>query len=66
MVRKELGLGLGRFDRCFLKSLHIIFIMYIIMSETFIKIDSLQHLQISSETYPMNPRSKIRATTFTV
>ena len=31
----------------FLKSLHIIFIMSIIMSETFITIDSLQHLEIS-------------------
>ena len=39
--------------------------MYIIMSETFIEIDSLQHLEISRETYPTN-RSKIRATTFTV
>ena len=66
MVRKELGLGLGRLDRCFLKSLHIIFIMYIIMSETFIKIDSLQHLQLSSETYPMNPRSKIRAIKYNI
>ena len=27
------------------------------MSETFIKIDSLQHLEISSQTYPSN-RSK--------
>ena len=33
--------------RIFLKSLHIIFIIYIIMSETFITIDSLQHLEIS-------------------
>ena len=33
------------------------------MSETFIKIDSLQHLEISRQTYPTN-RSKIRATTF--
>ena len=32
--------------------------MYIIMSETFIKIDSLQHLKISRQTYPTN-RSKI-------
>ena len=28
--------------------------MYIIMSETFIKIDSLQHFEISSPTYPTN------------
>ena len=35
------------------------------MSETFIKIDSLQHLEISRQTYPSN-RSKIRAATFTV
>ena len=33
--------------------------------ETFIEIDSLQHLEISRQTYPTN-RSKIRATTFTV
>ena len=39
--------------------------MYIIVSETFINIDSLQHLEISRQTYPTN-RSKIRATTFTV
>ena len=26
--------------------------MYIIMSETFIKIDSLQHLEILRQTYP--------------
>ena len=49
----------------FQKSLHIIFIMYIIMSETFIKIDSLQHLEISRQAYPTY-RSKIRATAFTV
>ena len=35
------------------------------MSETFIKIDSLQHLKISRQIYPTN-LSKIRATTFTV
>ena len=29
-------------------------IMYIKMSETFIKIDSLQHLEISRQTYPTN------------
>ena len=34
--------------------------MYIKMSETFIKIDSLQHLEISRQTYPTY-RSKIRA-----
>ena len=52
-------------DREFFKSLHIIFRMYIIMSETFIKIDSMQHLEILRQTYPTN-RSKIRATKFTV
>ena len=31
------------------------------MSETFIKTDSQQHLEISRQTYPTN-RSKIRAT----
>ena len=35
------------------------------MCETFIKIYSPQHLEISKQTYPTN-RSKIRATTFTV
>ena len=35
------------------------------MSETFIEIDSLQHLEISRQAYPTN-RSKIRATAFTV
>ena len=35
------------------------------MSETFIKIDSLEHLEISRQTYPTN-RSKICVTTFTV
>ena len=35
------------------------------MSETFINIDSLQHLEILRQTYPSNP-SKIRATTFSV
>ena len=35
------------------------------MSETFIKIDSLQHLEISRQTYPTN-LSKICVTTFTV
>ena len=33
------------------------------MSETFIKIDSLQHLEIARQTYPTK---KIRATAFTV
>ena len=54
-----------RFERIFLKSLHIIFIMYTKKSETFIKIDSLQHLEISRLTYPTN-RSKMCDTTFTV
>ena len=49
----------------FLKSLHIIYIMYIKVSETFIKIDSLEHLKISRQTYPTN-RSKLCVTTFTV
>ena len=31
---------------------HIIFIMYIIISKTFIKIDSLYHLEISRQIYP--------------
>ena len=35
------------------------------MSETFIKIDSLPHLEISRQTYPTN-RSKILATKFTI
>ena len=35
------------------------------MSVTFIKIDSLQHLEISRETYPTN-QSKICVTIFTV
>ena len=35
------------------------------MSKTFIKIDSLQRLEMSRQTYPTS-RSKIRATTFTV
>ena len=35
------------------------------MSETFITIDSLQHLKISRQTYPTN-RSKICFATFTV
>ena len=39
--------------------------MYIIVSETFIKIDLLQHIEIIRQTYPTK-RSKIRATTFTI
>ena len=35
------------------------------MSENFIKNDSLQHVKISTQTYPTN-RSKIYVTTFTV
>ena len=35
------------------------------MSETFIKIDSLQHLETLKQTYPTS-RSKICVTTFTV
>ena len=35
------------------------------MSETFIDIDSMQHLEILRQTYPAN-RSKNRATTITV
>ena len=38
--------------------------MFIIIRKTFIKIDSLEHLEISRQTCPTN-RSKIRATTFT-
>ena len=41
-------------NQFFFKFRHIIFIMYIIMSETFIKVDSLQHLEISGQTYPTN------------
>ena len=45
----------------FLKiSSHNLHNVYLIMSETFIKIDSLQHLEISRQTYPTY-RSKIRA-----
>ena len=39
--------------------------MYIIISETFIKIDSLQHPEISGETQPAN-RPEVRVTKFTV
>ena len=38
-------IALNRLERIFLNSLHIIFIMYIIRSETFIDIDLLQHLK---------------------
>ena len=48
-----------------LRYLHIIFIMYIILSETFIKIDSLQHLEISRQNLSYEP-VKIHATAFTV
>ena len=58
-------ISLKRLERIFLKSRQIIFIMYITMSETFINIDLLQHLEISRQTYPTNGQ-KIRATTFTV
>ena len=44
---------------------HVIFMMYITMSETVIKIDLLQHLVFSRETWPTK-RPKIRVTTFTV
>ena len=37
-------------DKILFKPHHIIFKMYITMSGTFIKIDSLQHLEISRET----------------
>ena len=36
------------------------------MSETFIKIDSLQRLEISRQTYPTNRSKIIIVTTFTV
>ena len=58
-------ISLKRLERIFLKSRHIIFIMYKIMSETFINIDSLQHIEISRQTYPTY-RSKICVTRFTV
>ena len=44
---------------------HIIFIMNIIRSETFIEIDSLQHLKILRQTCPTN-LSKLCVITFTV
>ena len=58
-------ISMKRLERTLSKSLYIIFIIYIIMSETFIKIDSLQRLEISIQTSPTNPL-KIRATAFTV
>ena len=39
-----------RLDRILFKPRHIIFMMYITMSKTFIKIDSPQQLEISRET----------------
>ena len=45
-------MSLKRLEQFFLKSLHIIFITYVIRSETFNENDSLQHLKIS--TYPTN------------
>ena len=45
-------MSLKRLEQIFFKSLHIIFITYVIRSETFIDNDSLQHLKIS--TYPTN------------
>ena len=50
--------SLKRLQRFFKKSLHLFFTMYIIMSETLIKIDSLQHLEILRQPYPTN-RSKM-------
>ena len=43
-------LSLKLLDKILFKPHHIIFKMYTIMSETFVKIDSLQHLEISWET----------------
>ena len=43
-------LSLKLLDKILFKPHHIIFKMYITMSETFVKIDSLQHLEISWET----------------
>ena len=56
-------ISLKRVERSFLKSLHIIFIMYIIMSETFIKIDSLQHNFKTKLSYELlkNPRYYIHS-----
>ena len=48
---RNFTVSLKRLDQFFLKSLHIIFIMYITMFETYIKINSLQHLEISRQTY---------------
>ena len=52
-------------DKILFKPHYIIFKMYITMSGTFIKTDSLQHLEISRETQPTN-RPKISVITFTV
>ena len=43
-------LSLKLLDKILFKPHHIIFKMYITASETFIKIDSLQHLEFSRET----------------
>ena len=48
----------------FFKPLHIIFTIYIIVPETFIKIDLLQHQNERKRTQPMN-RLKIHVITFT-
>ena len=58
-------ISMKRLELIFLKSPHKIFMMYIIRSETFIEIDSLQHLKISRPTYPTN-LLKICVKTFTV
>ena len=52
--KRFFSISLKRLERIFLKSLHIIFIMYIMRAETFIEIDSLQHLKISRQIYPTN------------
>ena len=57
--------SLKRLERIFLKSLHIMFIMYIIRSETFTEIDALQHVKISRQAYPTN-LSKIGVKTFSI
>ena len=59
------GISLKRLERIVLKSLHIIFIVYIMRSETFIEIAPLQHLKISRQTFHTS-LSKICVTTFTV
>ena len=57
-------ISLKRLKRIFWKSRHIIFIMYIIRSETFIETDSLQHLKISRQTYPTNQKSALQHSLF--